>query len=544
MIIKRQEDLLDQGTRKRIIAEINGPENMARKAEAFRRYQCFKDQTSVYTMAELQKQFDKSTIDEMTYAIANVSLVRKCIDKLAKVYSYGVSRAIKTGSKKDAALTDAIQEAAKVLRIDNRMKQANKYLKLQRNCMVYVKPCPTSQGWDIKIQPLNPFLYDVIEHEYDRTQPMAVILSDYSAKQLQYTINDAAIRTDTAPKPMSSGNGKDEAIADTPADAESKGYVWWTDGLHFTTDGNGKIISDKENIANPIQELPFVNLAIDQDEQFWAVGGSDLIDGSILINSVLTHNQHIATTQGYGQFWMRGKNLPRNVKVGPSKAILMEHAEGEPVPEIGFASSSPQLDSLRGLVEQYIALLLTTNNLSTSAVSSQLTGGMSAPSGVAMIIDKAESIEDVNEQREVFASAEPLIWKKAAKFMGVLGAGMRPELRNLKIDPELVSQMITKYNEPPSIQSESEKLGNIKLRKDLGINTMLDLIMKDNPDMTSQDAEEKLKEILAEKIRNKVREEPAEVSDGSEEDEDDGVGDQLDDRPKRGTVGNTEEAPV
>lgn len=500
MRIKNQIELLDETTRKKIIEEINGPENMARKAEAFRRYQCLKDQTRDYTMAQLKKQFDQSTIDEMEYAIANVSLVRKCIDKLSKVYSYGVNRVIKTGSKKDEKATTAVQALSKSLKLNTQMKQANKYLKLQRNCMVYVKPCPTDSGWDIKVQPLSPFLYDVIEHYYDRTKPMAVILSDYSVSRSTYTINDAAIRSGPAVQSPVPGDGKDQAIADSPMDAESKGYVWWTDSYHFTTDETGKIISDKEYIENPIGELPMVNLAIDQDEQFWAVGGSDLVDGAILINSVLTHNQHIATTQGYGQFWMRGKNLPRNVKIGPSKAILMEHLEGEPQPDIGFASSNPPLDSLRGLVEQYIALLLTTNNLSTSSVSSQLSGGMSAPSGVALIIDKAESIEDVNEQREVFAQAEPMIWRKIAKFMEVLGSSLTPELKETPVDVDLVSQMTTKYNEPPSIQSESEKLNNIKLRKDLGINTLVDLILKDNPDMSNEEAEMKLAEILKEKI--------------------------------------------
>lgn len=514
MRIKSEIELLDQATRKLILEEIKGPENQARKAEAFRRYQCLKDQTSSYTVEELKKQFDTATIQEMSYAIANVSLVRKCIDKLSKVYSYGVHRRIMGGSKKQDSATNAIQSLAKELNLNNQMKQANKYLKLQRNCMIYIKPCPTKDGWDIKVQPLNPFLYDVVEHFYDRTKPMCVILSDYEIQQTQYTSTDAATAnrtTSVLPTGINKGDNKDQAIADTPSDARTKEFVWWTDSYHFTTDQNGEIISDELNTENPIGELPFENLAIDQDEQFWAIGGKDLVDGAILINSVLTHNQHIATSQGYGQFWMRGKNVPRNVKVGPSKAIIMEHSEGEPVPEIGFASSNPALDALRGMVEQYIALLLTTNNLSTSSVASQLTGGTSAPSGVALIIDKAESIEDVNEQREIFVQAEPNLWRKIAKFMNVLGANLKPSLQSLRIDPSISSEITTKYNEPPSVQSESEKLGNIKLRKELGINTQIDLILKDNPDMSSEEAEEKLKEILEEAIKLKMGEGSADL---------------------------------
>ena len=528
MRIKSESELLDPAIRKTILEEIKSGENQARKAESFRRYQCLKDQTSGYTVEQLKKQFDQSTINEMSYAIANISLVRKCIDKLAKVYSYGVHRKIASDSRKDDKNTNTLQLLAKELNLNNQMKQANKYLKLQRNCMVYVKPCPSATGWDIKIQPLNPHLYDVVEHFYDRTKPMCVILSDYKVQTTQYASSEAAssLRTTSLlPVGINKGDNKDQIIADTPSDADNQEFIWWTDNYHFTTDQNGEIISDKENIANPIKELPFENLAVDQDEQFWAIGGGDLVDGAILINSVITHNQHIATTQGYGQFWMRGKNVPTGIKVGPSKVIRMEYAEGDPTPEIGFASSSPALDSLRGMVEQYIALLLTTNNLSTSAVAAQLTGGMNAASGIALVIDKSESIEDVNEQREVFVQAEPGIWRKTAKFMNVLGSNLKPSLQKLRIDPALAEKIETKYNEPPSIQSEQEKLTNIKLRKDLGINTQIDLIIKDNPDMTHEEAEAKLLEILEEKIKLKLSttEETTDGDslDGNDEEQDD-----------------------
>lgn len=555
MRILSEAEILKPEVRKQIIEEIKGGENQRRKAEAFKRYQCLKDQTSAYTIAELQKQFDQSTIQEMSYCIANVSLVRKCIDKLAKVYSYGVVRKVTSedagvkGSKKDLMATERIEQLSKKLSVNKAMKQANKYVKLQRNCAIYVKPCPgvNENEWDIKIQPLSPFLYDVVEDYNDRTKPMAFILSDYEVNMPSYTTQDAASVDRTAASlPISlnkGGDGRDQKIADTPSDAQTgsgKEYIWWTKNYHFTTSESGeytKAYEKEEQRINMIQELPFVNLAIDQDGQFWAIGGSDLVDGAILINSVLTHNQHIATTQGYGQFWMKGSNLPRNLKMGPSKALLMEYKDGEPVPEMGFAAASPNLDSLRALVEQYIALLLTTNNLSTSAVSAQLSGAMSAPSGVAMIIDKAESIEDVNEQREIFSEAEPHLWKIISKYIATLGSRLKPDIAALKVDEGLAERIVTKFNEPQSIQSEQEKLSNLKLRKELGLNTMVDLIMRDNPDMTTQDAEEKLMLILKDKMNSMMT--PTKEDDGEEKEDEDGKGDDdgLGDELHPGPVG-------
>ena len=512
MRIKSEAELLDIRVRKQIIDDIKSNENQARKREAYKRYLCYKDKSKDFVVEQLLNQFDSSTVSEMAYCVSNISFVRKIIDKLARVYNSGVERHVEG----DEASEENIRELEKELDFNTYVRNANKFLKLQKNLAFYIKPCPVtyidgSEKYTIKLEPMNPYLYDAVEDYYDRTRPLAFVLSDFDYKPTQYTSLDAATvgRSNTKVNAVGSeASGKDESIADSPDDAKLGQIVWWSDNYHFTTDLNGSIIS--ENIENPIKELPFVNFALEQDGQFWARGGDDLIDGNILINSVITHNQHVAITQGYGQFWMRGKNLPRNIKVGPSKAILMEYQEGEPTPEIGFAQSSPQIDSLRGLVESYIALLLTSNNLSTSSVSSSLQGSNTAPSGIAMIIDKSESMEDVNDQRQIFIDNEPAIWRKINKWLNVYGDNLVDELKGLSLNDGFEENFYLEFRDAPVILSEQEKLNNLKIRKELGLDTMIDLIKKDNPQMTDEQADEKLKELLAEKIQSSMSEQKQE----------------------------------
>jgi len=500
MRIKNENEILDPAVRKQIIEEILGSENQRRKQEAYKRYLTYKDQTKAFVVEQLQKQFDSSTVKEMEYCLANISLCRKVIDKLARVYNNGVRREVAG----DEQLTSAIEELSKELEINSELRKANKFLKLQKNLAFYVKPCPISyadgsEKYTLKLEPMNPYLYDAVEHYYDRTKPMCFILSDFEYSTAQYTSLDAATVGRTAspdPQGVKKGDGIDQAIADQPDDAKTKQFVWWSDSYHFVTDESGTIIS--EGTENPIKMMPIVNFALDQDGQFWAQGGDDLIDGSILINSILTHNQHVAITQGYGQFYMKGKNLPRNIKIGPSKAILMEYDEGEPVPEIGYASSNPQIDALRGLVESYIALLLTTNNLSTSAVAAQLGQSNMAPSGIALMIDKAESMEDVNDQRQIFLDKEHEIWEIIAAWLNLYGDMLDDSLKGYALPEEI--EMNIKFHDAPVVVSESEKLQNFKLRKELGLDSMLDLIMKDNPSLTKQEAEEKLKSLMEDKM--------------------------------------------
>lgn len=512
MHISKESDILNPAVRKQVIEEIKSSENQARKMNAYKRYLCYRDQTDAFVRDQLLKQFDRSTVDEMAYCIANISLVRKIIDKLARVYNAGVQRVIKG----DEQSTEALNAIAKELDFNSEMKKENKFLKLQKNSALYIKPCPIEDingnvTYTIRPEPLNPYLYDVIEYEYDRRKPMAYIMSDFSFQQHNYTQNDAATAGRSS-SPLENnlvkGNGKDELIADVPEDAKTNTYIWWSENYHFTTDENGTIVS--ESTDNPIKMLPFVNFAIDQDGQFWATGGDDLINGGILVNSILTHNQHISTTQGYGQFWMKGKNLPRNIKVGPSKAIIMEYEEGEPSPELGFASANPPIDSLRANVESYIALLLTTNNLSTSAVASQLGSNNTAPSGIAMMIDKSESREDTEDQQQIFLDNEPVIWEVIRRWLDIYQDNLVDGLKGLII-PEGF-ELKLKFHDAPVVSSEAEKLANLKARKELGLNTMEELIIMDNPDFSEEDAKDKMKDLAEEKANPNHEIDPADTA--------------------------------
>ncbi len=524
MRLKREADILDESTRKAIIKEICGPENQQRKDSAYKRYDIFKDQTKYYVIDELHKQFDQETVKEMSYAISNVSLGRKIIEKLSKVYTNGATRkveetsqgAVKEGDTNTEDATNQIEDFVKATDFETQMKKNNQFLKLQKNTLVYPKPCPEEQPdgsykYQIKIEVLNPYLYDVIENPYDREKPMCVILSDYSKQSMmKYTTGDASTVDRGPAKPPASsapGDGTDQIIADSPADAkleDQRVFIWWTKNYHFTTNVKGEIVDSEYNPTgqNPILMLPFVSFNIGQDGQYWAKGGDDLVDAAVLVNSMITNVLNVGVMQGYGQFWMTGKNLPKNIKVGPTRSICLEYEKDEdPTPALGFATASPQLQELQNLIEMYVALTLTTNNLSTKGVSTKLAGGQDFPSGIAMVIDGAESIEDINEQRQIFIDKEPKIWEICRAWMDAYSKFLLPPFDAIKLPK---GDIVTVFNDQNIIMSESEKLDNLKKRQDLGINTELELIMKDRPELSEEQAKAKLKDILENKMKRQA----------------------------------------
>lgn len=499
-----EEMILDPGFRATVLKEIDSPENVFRKNQAYKAYECFKDLTGAYVIESLLKQFEKETVAEMEPLITNISFTRKIVDKLARVYNYGVKRWLP--SKRDTKL---LENYLKLLQFNKKMKKTNRYLKLFHNTLLSVLPKKSEEKWYIDLNPIPPFFYDVIEDPNNMELPAVVILSNFSpqASKMSYATESQAGFHNTASYPLYRnyvpyGDGIDQAIADSPEDQKRGDFIWWSKNFHFTTNCNGEIISDRELIVNPIFELPFVNFATDQDGAYWAKGGRDIVDAGININVLLSNINHIGIIQGYGQLYMTGKNLPKSVQAGPTKVIQLEHEEGEPDPKVGFLNASPPMSDLMKSVEMYVALLLSTNNLSTSGFSATLSGANSFASGIAMMIDKSESIEDVDEQASIFLDNEPKILNLVKKWDDLYrkSRALIDEYQESGL-PASFKEISILFEQAKPIVSESEELSNIEKRKELGINTMVELIQRDNPGLTEEQANAKLLKIFEEKAK-------------------------------------------
>ncbi len=560
--LTKETDILDAGFRKRVIQEIQGAENQARKHESYKRHEQYKDKTQYYVVDLLIKQFQKETVQEMQYGLSNISFIRKIINKLAKVYNNGAIRTVEDG---DAGVDDEeipgtpseapeidptetpepvdptgdptdvveaadaegayslsiegeepiveevdpnaaiIDELVKFLKINQVMKKANRYAKLHKNTLVYTKPQKQlDEKYTLKSQALAPYLYDVIPSPDDPEAPLVVILSHYKPLMKKYyDVLDPGYHTNNQATQRSQSDSRDQAIADSPADEQggpAGRFIWWSPKFHFTTDEKGVLIPNGDNPgnANPIETLPFTNFADDQDGAYWAEGGNDLSDGAPRLNALITHLNHVAVTQGYGQLAMTGKNLPKQVQVGPNHAIQMEYSDGDPVPTVAYLSSNPPLEAIMKIIEAQVSLLLTTNNLSTSNISLSLSDAKQFASGVAMMLDMAESTEDTQEQGQMFIDGEPQVWAIINKWQTYLKTKslLNETLTENILPPE--ARVCVSFPPVQPVQAETERLDVYKKRKDLGLSSMIDLLMRDNPGMTREQAAKKQEEILAE----------------------------------------------
>ena len=511
MRLMREDQILSADFRRQVIKEITGNENIKRKNEHLKRHEIYKDKTSKYVIEKLKKEGLKDeTVELMSNRAGNVSICRKIVDKLARTYLGGVQREVEAD---ETVINDQLSELSRLLCIDKKMKKADRYLELHKNCMIQVTPLIIGEGGENIMKPhiriLAPWQYDVIEGANDRETAKVVILSDFSdgARPAMPAPNEAETARHISRSTRPDSDGIDNIIADDPNDSDRyHEFAWFSDNYHFTTDINGEIVQNlsPENGENVIGMLPFVNVAADQDGEFWAEGGDDIVDGSILVNTLITDMFGIAYIQGYGQVVVSGKNLPSTFRMGPHSAVLLEYDKDEdPKPDVTVLNSNPPLDLWMRSIEQYVALLLSTNSLSPSSLSTRLDAA-NFPSGIAMLVEMSEATTDIEDKQKDFKDIEREVWRRIIAWQNILiDRNVAPESFKDIGTVNLSEDISVRFTDPKPVVSEQERLGNIEKRKGIGgLNEEVDYILMDNPDMTRDEAEKKLLRIKEEELKS------------------------------------------
>jgi hypothetical protein len=516
MRIFMEDELLDKGFRAKVIEEIEAPENLERKEEMKRRYDVFKDNTKRYVLDRMQgESTDTKIVNEIIHRTANASFTRKIIDKKAMVYKDGVIRTIQEDNEKVRDETqEQIDKQVDLVNMNSKMVKINKYTELFKNSVAQIIPFKhqLEKGkMGYKIRTLQPYFYDVIEDRENPEEARAYIFSYYNPELQtpehapENQSGEREFESITPNQAFRRGDERDQTIADAPDDfqAQKREYVWWSNKYHFTTDEKGEIIEGKQekDLLNPIEQLPFYNFSEDQDGQFWALGGEDIVDTGILLNVLLTDLFYIAKYQGMGIGYFWGKGVPKNIKVGASAFLTLDMDKEDPTPQMGFATSNPPISAHLEMIDKYLEYVLETNGLRAKGT----TGGASA-SGVHEMIIMSDNTQDLESQRETYRDGEPMVFRIMAKWHNLLldRDVLASEYADLgKINEDLIVKI--KFPDPQPFVTEKEKLENIEKRLAIGLDSMMDAIKKDNPDLGDTEAEAKLKKILEEKLEENSR---------------------------------------
>lgn len=502
-----EDQLMEIKFRQDVIDKIQCDGNQRRKHEKLKAYEIYKDLTKKWVIEAISKEFSAKTVNQMVNRAANISVARKINDKKAKAYAGGVTREIE-GEEEN---TKKLGQLVDFLSFDSIMKKADRFSELLKNVEIQTlyqnDPVEEMEDGKPKKKLVNrimlPHQYDPICHAHDKCTPVAFVLSDfYDTKSLilqDFFSDYTGTRDQTMPQ-------SEKKIGAIKTDEKPSIYIWWSAKYHFTTDDKGNILASMspDGMVNPIGQLTFTSVHSDQDDSYWCDGGDDLVDGAILVNVLLTDLFSIMNVQGWGQLVITGKKIPAEITGGPHRALTYEYDQGDPAPKVEYVSSNPPIDEWRECIAMYVALLLSTNGLSTSNISTKLDGAQIA-SGIAMMLDNAESMEPVEDKQKMFQGAEAKCWKNNfATHNYLVEAGVAVEAEN-QIGPiDTKKRVNVKFHQAKAVLTETEKVDILTKKKNSGLYKIAELLMIKDPDLKPEEAEKKAEEILADRMKFSV----------------------------------------
>ena len=450
-------DLLNMDIRKAVIDDINSWENKTRKAESLSDYEIYNGRIYKYVYDQLVAQLSENTAKQVPI-VSNINLAERITNNEATIYNNDPRR---TFSIDNTTIADADVEAFESIyedfHLNSKLQKANKYFKLRKQAFIQV--VPKDSGIDLRV--LQAHHIDVIPDENDPEKAYAYIVSAFDKTQfLQGDGNQER------------GDGQNEKIADADDyKAALQRYVVWTAEYNYVMDGKGNIVG--EVIPNAIQELPFVDISKDKDFEFFVRQGHSLTDFTIQYNLFWSDFFYIARMQGFslGVFSGDPELMPKQFFVGPNRCLVLPTNPANPDQKVDFKFVSPSPD-LNGILQGISALLasyLTSKGVSPKTVSTQLNGAEHYSSGIERLLAMIDRFESTKEDFDLFRSVEDKVFNIIKKYQVALSRTEFLDREYWVSESAINTELDVLFHRPEMVQTESEKLANIKTKIEMGI---------------------------------------------------------------------------
>lgn len=453
-------NLLNDNVRNKIIEETKGNENIERKKQSFVQNEVFKDRIYEPVKTYLQPFYSEQTINN-TPIVASVNLARRIVNKEASLYCHEPERVFTGLTDQQILLINQVYEDMKINTI---MQRLNQNFKLQDQAHCYIVP----RAGKLKMIPLMSHQIDVVPSSADAEIGEVYMVNGFDriAGNVQVT---------------QSGDSMNELIADEDDYQEARKAVSvWSPLFNFVMDEDGNI-KPTEDTSNPLNGVvPFVDIHSSKDGEYWVRTGASLTDFTIQYNAALTDMGNIVRMQGFGQAWLKSSpdQKMQNVQVGPNFILhLPIDPNGGGSADFGYANANPDLAGSLSYIEGLLSSFLTSRGVDPKIVN---TKGESVKysSGIDRLLAMVEQFEATESDAEVMEDAERAILKIVIAYLNTYaGTPVLPNYPSVSLPMD--ASVDVEFHKPSAIQSDSEKLGNIQTRLEIGLIDQIDAIAID-----------------------------------------------------------------
>lgn len=428
---------------------------LAEREENKKRYLMYHGATKVVVEKAIRKEFKKQeTINELISRLVPLNIMAKVINKLAGVYKEAPIRSVSSKDERETEILNLLEDGMSLNII---MKEANRYFKMNKKALV-----------EIYLDDFGvPSLRVLPAHTYEV----------FSVNTKKKSIPNMVIKIDEV----------------------NERLIFWSDESYFETDYSGTILKEKmrsmenEEGENPFDILPF-EFINESSTSVNPIQDDDLLSVSTAIPVLLTDLLFGLKFQCWAIIWTIGKvgDIPFN----PNSVIEMDFGEDGQRPEINTVKPDLDSDKMLSVIMALVSLILSTKNLQAGSITDGITV-QNAASGIAKMMDSAESVEDKKDQQAFFYKAEQGIFSKLREMMKVWKQWNElNEVYDFEL-PEDFSVNIT-FQDPRALMTESEQIDTSKKKLEAGLTTLKRELQKLNPDLDDEAIQVLYKEIMEE----------------------------------------------
>jgi hypothetical protein len=461
---------MDQSVRAQIVDEINGPENVSRKRFEQRKFDIYRNRQAQYVLERLRDEFGPKSVVNMR-KVLSINPLPRIIQEQASLYANEPLRHFSNASEQEE---ETLENLYHYNCVDQQMRLANRYYKLHDQSFLYVVP----NGGYIYPRALTPKDLDVIPDANNPEKAYAYILNVWNMDQYSTYISQSNV---TEGGSYYNSDRLDQSIADdSDRDKLLERYVVWTADEHFTMDGFGSIIG--EVVPNPIGKLPFIDISVEKDFQFFVSRGNQAAEFVIDLLSQLSDLANVSRLQSYAQAVISSVEEPKDVRVGPTKVLWLKLDPNTPDarPTFVFESPSPDLNGGLEIINTQLKMFLSSQGLDASVVSGK-DQAKAFSSGVDHLLANLDKFQASKQDMDLFRNVESQLFQLMCDWNNVMqpvsGEGeLVPELKGVQISDKV--SMEIKYDEPTSVQTQSEKEDSTIKLLDAGLISKQDALMR------------------------------------------------------------------
>jgi hypothetical protein len=482
-------DLNDEGFISRIISEMEYSEEIQRRERSYDAFQVYSGNVAPYVRTELKRTRPKSW---SSYTISDVSLSALVVNKLAKSYNQSPHRSLDSDEQ-----TEKLQDLYRDIKADRQFKEFDCTFNRERQGLFWVTYRQDESRF--QFMSLAPYEYAVIRNK-DTADLELVILSYPDTTITQ----NAGTQSDGTPSFISENQADGAGIIKT--------YALWTATQHAVVqikkepvvEGNKTVIKrsvtyvdmpDNPNRVNALGMLPFVYMSKDNSPDYPTE--SPLLQQTITANALMSELLTSANIQGAGQLIFEYPQSMQgqfdNLTTGLTEAIELPQSEEPNAPRTTatYINPSPDLAGQLQSYESYIKFALAQHGITTSQ---GVSGGMeSFSSGLERMVAQADVQSIISENQQMFyVDLEKKVFSIVKRWSEVAGLGLF----------QANEEITVKYEKPKVMVTDTEKINNIKQLLDLGLMTKAQALMKLDPNLDEDKAEQILLKITEEKQAN------------------------------------------